>query len=731
MVGSLAEDIQLGPGPSSPHSLFGRNWQERKAYIRPSDSLIVMLTERERGYSRNGGSTVCVRHVRNQREFYSAVAMDRIVEVSERHHMQDHVISWTPDGKRLITFRMHLRAVRILRYLGVESARDSNPENLCQRLFETESEVMMMMGTSRLESASLRTDCILFTDDGKYMIVATTAPAPDQLLTLSVAYPNTEALPVTNYSLEIFTFFTINIEKGFIAHFVMYNFDRINLTHGVGLCGPTMMVMSLQKQIIHVLHVSEEGVMIPLKDIGTSIWDDDSLYLFGDSQSTPTNTSLYTGLKQRLLTFMYKEAKRDENVDEFLCLMPSYVEKLRMHRAQLFDGHYLLYGPKLLGFYENFVEVLLTPTQNPHRYPKSFQYNPHSKQRAHWLIGTISEGMYRRVLSVLPFCGCHHSSSENPFLDPLYFSIDEKIHSNLMYGRMRFDLGPVKIFARRTHHHVCSLSLPSALVSKGPACVILFHPHDPLAIAFDRFDFALNGMRSTTALREMHVALVGMAGSGKSAIAVKYITKRFIGEYDSTLEDTYCRQDTVAGQPLMVWIMDTVDDAARDEMRWLAWADVYLVIYDVTSQLSLQYAENILERITKHEHLLCTREHKTILLGNKSDLERYRQVSEAEGEAMANKYKIHFAESTATGDPRPLSQLLHTTFQNILTGTRSPSPRLCSSDSEIVTPRKSAFSALRASSRVRAKPAKPVQLHKTPSLSKIKTGSKLLKLFHN
>ncbi|PIO71899.1 hypothetical protein TELCIR_06188 [Teladorsagia circumcincta] len=34
----------------------------------------------------------------------------------------------------------------------------------------------------------------------------------------------------------------------------------------------------------------------------------------------------------------------------------------------------------------------------------------------------------------------------------------------------------------------------------------------------------------------MHVALVGMTGSGKSAIAVKYITKRFIGEYDSSLE---------------------------------------------------------------------------------------------------------------------------------------------------------------------------------------------------
>ncbi|WKX87904.1 hypothetical protein Q1695_007931 [Nippostrongylus brasiliensis] len=472
--------------------------------------------------------------------------------VPEPRHLQDHVVSWTPDGARLITFRINLRSVRIFRYLGVERARSSSVDDLCDRLFQLESEVPMMMGTSRLESASLRTDCMLFTDDGLYMIVATAAPAPNQLLSLPMVYPNSEALPITNHSLEIYTFFTIDIKKGAVVHFVMYNFDRINLTHGVALCGTAMMVMSLQKQVIHMLHVDESGAMIPLKDIGLSIWDDDALYLFGDCQATPTSTSIYTGLKQRLLTFLYEEAKNEGSVEEFLRSMPAYVEKLRMHRAQLFDGHYLLvrmlphssfryditlmpcflfildwrncdilavyreFDAELLAFYENFVEVLLTPTQNPHRFPKSFQYNPYSKQKAHWLMGStsgkMSEGMFRRVLSVLPFCGCHHSSSENPYLDPLwkisnerclkgcseecslfflsvdvmYYSIDEKVHSNLMYGRMRFDLGPVKIFARRTQHQVCSLSLPSALTSKSPACVVLFHPQDPIALAFDR-----------------------------------------------------------------------------------------------------------------------------------------------------------------------------------------------------------------------------------------------------
>ncbi|WKX87902.1 hypothetical protein Q1695_007931 [Nippostrongylus brasiliensis] len=513
----LLVDTKCDPAPTSPCSLFGKTWQARRAYLRPSDNIVVMLTERERGHIRNG-----VRHVRNRREFYSTVSLDRVVEVPEPRHLQDHVVSWTPDGARLITFRINLRSVRIFRYLGVERARSSSVDDLCDRLFQLESEVPMMMGTSRLESASLRTDCMLFTDDGLYMIVATAAPAPNQLLSLPMVYPNSEALPITNHSLEIYTFFTIDIKKGAVVHFVMYNFDRINLTHGVALCGTAMMVMSLQKQVIHMLHVDESGAMIPLKDIGLSIWDDDALYLFGDCQATPTSTSIYTGLKQRLLTFLYEEAKNEGSVEEFLRSMPAYVEKLRMHRAQLFDGHYLLvrmlphssfryditlmpcflfildwrncdilavyreFDAELLAFYENFVEVLLTPTQNPHRFPKSFQYNPYSKQKAHWLMGStsgkMSEGMFRRVLSVLPFCGCHHSSSENPYLDPLWKISNEAASLPPFTSRIHRS----KIFARRTQHQVCSLSLPSALTSKSPACVVLFHPQDPIALAFDR-----------------------------------------------------------------------------------------------------------------------------------------------------------------------------------------------------------------------------------------------------
>ncbi|VDK47553.1 unnamed protein product, partial [Anisakis simplex] len=224
-----------------------------------------------------------------------------------------------------------------------------------------------------------------------------------------------------------------------------------------------------------------------------------------------------------------------------------------------------------------------------------------------------------------------------------------------------------------------------------------------------------------------------------SALAVKYIAHRFIGEYDSELEDTYCRQDTVLSQPLMVWLMDTVDGSGRDAMRYLSWADVYLVVYDVTSQLSLQYAESTLQQISAHEHHLCARQHKCLLVGNKTDLERYRQVSEADGEKLAKRFGAMFGEVSAVDESERVAALIRRPIGALLNDRakrRSPSPRLYSSDSEIA----SSASKNRFSTSIknvgrsgtigrRSKSPKSVDILKLSSSKK--TGSKLLKLFHN
>ncbi|VDK63910.1 unnamed protein product [Onchocerca ochengi] len=236
---------------------------------------------------------------------------------------------------------------------------------------------------------------------------------------------------------------------------------------------------------------------------------------------------------------------------------------------------------------------------------------------------------------------------------------------------------------------------------------------------------------------EVHVALIGMTGCGKSALAVKYIAGRFIGEYDPNLEDTYCRQDVLLSQPVVVWLMDTVDGSGKDAMRYISWADVYIIVYDITSQLSLQYAESIMQQISTHEHQLCARQHKCLLVGNKTDLERYRQVSESDGEKLAKRFGVMFGEISAVDEWERVAALFRRPITVLLTDRskrHSPSQRLCSSDSEIASSvNKTAFS-IKNSGRcttfgLRSKSPKGVDMVKMPSSKK--SGHKLLKLFHN
>ncbi|XP_008566181.1 PREDICTED: ras-like protein family member 12 [Galeopterus variegatus] len=58
---------------------------------------------------------------------------------------------------------------------------------------------------------------------------------------------------------------------------------------------------------------------------------------------------------------------------------------------------------------------------------------------------------------------------------------------------------------------------------------------------------------------EVNLAILGRRGVGKSALTVKFLTKRFISEYDPNLEDTYSSEETVDHQPVHLRVMDTAD----------------------------------------------------------------------------------------------------------------------------------------------------------------------------
>ncbi|XP_029576691.1 ras-like protein family member 12 [Salmo trutta] len=143
---------------------------------------------------------------------------------------------------------------------------------------------------------------------------------------------------------------------------------------------------------------------------------------------------------------------------------------------------------------------------------------------------------------------------------------------------------------------------------------------------------------------EVNVVILGVTGSGKSALTVKFLTKRFISEYDLNLEDTYSSEEMVDQQPVVVKVMDTADqDGPGNCECYLSWASAFLVVYSIDNRRSFEGCQQYLEAVTVHTKTLQPKT-PIILLGNKLDMERYRQVSKLDRSALASRFGCLFFE---------------------------------------------------------------------------------------
>ncbi|XP_014671027.1 PREDICTED: ras-like protein family member 12 [Priapulus caudatus] len=146
--------------------------------------------------------------------------------------------------------------------------------------------------------------------------------------------------------------------------------------------------------------------------------------------------------------------------------------------------------------------------------------------------------------------------------------------------------------------------------------------------------------------QDYNLALVGVLDVGKSALTVKYMTRRFINEYDPHLEDIYTKPENIDGQDVLVKVMDTYDKEGSNPDRYLRWADAFIVVYSITNRQSFESAQCYMEMISQYLQV-NNKSAPMILAGNKMDLERYRQVSKGEGAAMADQFESQFHETTA------------------------------------------------------------------------------------
>ncbi|KAJ7339001.1 hypothetical protein JRQ81_012903 [Phrynocephalus forsythii] len=145
------------------------------------------------------------------------------------------------------------------------------------------------------------------------------------------------------------------------------------------------------------------------------------------------------------------------------------------------------------------------------------------------------------------------------------------------------------------------------------------------------------------------VVLIGEQGVGKTTIA-----NIFAGVHDSMDsdcevlgEDTYERTLLVDGESATIVLLDMWEN--KSEKGWLQEhcmqvGDAYLIVYSITDRSSFERASELRIQLRRARQ---TEDIPIILVGNKSDLVRCREVSVSEGRACAVVFDCKFIETSA------------------------------------------------------------------------------------
>ncbi|SPP82017.1 ras-related and estrogen-regulated growth inhibitor [Drosophila guanche] len=148
----------------------------------------------------------------------------------------------------------------------------------------------------------------------------------------------------------------------------------------------------------------------------------------------------------------------------------------------------------------------------------------------------------------------------------------------------------------------------------------------------------------TNKQKTLKVMVLGQSGVGKTAMVVRFITRRFIGEYDPNLEKIYTCQTTLDKEQVQFDILDATGqlqelDGVTLESN-IRWADAFILMYSITDKCSFDECSRLkfLINYNKRRRKLgsaskdYTLDIPVILVGNKTDQPGDRMVSLEEGQ---------------------------------------------------------------------------------------------------
>ena len=184
--------------------------------------------------------------------------------------------------------------------------------------------------------------------------------------------------------------------------------------------------------------------------------------------------------------------------------------------------------------------------------------------------------------------------------------------------------------------------------------------------------------------KQYKIVMLGSGAVGKSAITVQMVSGHFLSSYDPTIEDSYRTTINVNNQDIILNIIDTAGQeefyALRDQ--YIRSGDGYIIVFSITSITSFLEVNAIKEQL----NIVLDADNNTlipiILVGNKCDLEEYRQVQSSDAQRLAEEWKVKYFETSAKNKTNinrifeELVYLIEANNQNNIQNTANQNERL-------------------------------------------------------
>ncbi|XP_060709080.1 ras-related and estrogen-regulated growth inhibitor-like protein [Hemiscyllium ocellatum] len=146
---------------------------------------------------------------------------------------------------------------------------------------------------------------------------------------------------------------------------------------------------------------------------------------------------------------------------------------------------------------------------------------------------------------------------------------------------------------------------------------------------------------------EANVVVLGAANVGKSALTVRFLTRRFIGEYGD-IESIYSYNGTVAGRKVSFNIWDSCYEQDLNQNfvkeKQIQWANGFVLVYSICDRASFNIVQQQIQVIKSMKHYPGIDTAPIIIVGNKRDLCHQRMVSSQEGRLLALATECQFCE---------------------------------------------------------------------------------------